>query len=1472
MLAVGSTADATLSQLQALADLPGVTEVDLAGQASRSTDVSVPAIHAAEPGHAATAGVPHLWSGSLPPSRPPTVNPIWSHNFGCSGGGGKTSVVAGAFDYVRDVGTGNKILNIADGTDTGNVFAPAGSTTAPAIDVTFNSGEGRIFNVGGGKLTASKVSDRSLVWTFTPAADTVVTAPVIVGTNVFVGASSGKVYAVPEAGNGAASTATWTGDAGTAISGPDEHNEVVLAGLGAGQGSLFVPAGQRLAAFAPASPAATTDTTTTYQVDATHDGWQPTDGLVTAGLPTTPKWQTADLGGAVSYPLVVGGKVFFTVGKSSGGGRLYALNQADGSTAWGPIDLDGVYQFSALAYDNGTLYAVVNNDSASYMAAYNPATAAQIWKTVLSSTYGQTYLFSSPPSARAGVVYTSGTGSDPTLYAIDGTDGHPIWVGLGGDDSSPAVTAEGVYVSYACDFSLKFAPAVKPPVSSFTGDTGKGVVVGVVDSGIDIQNTDFKTGTGTRIKDLWDQAASGSGSNPGAFAYGRECTQAGIDNNQCGPFNYLSSSAGGDCNSPVINGQPTQLLLEQDCIGHGTHVAGIAAANGRAGAGGQFIGVAPESDLVIVKNDGDLAHLVDGVNYVFQRAAALGQPASVNLSSGIGYGPHDGTSMFETMLDALSGPGRVITAAAGNQGTRGAPGNGLGGSIWYHASGALGPGQSQTNSLIIGAAPVAFDVWYKAGNQVSITVNGPNGFHLGPIAPDRGGTGIGPDGVCESANPNATAPTATDAGTGNWIQVISCTNMPNGDREIQFFIFNPSNADGHVNGCSPGPPCVDNWSFQLQAGSGLATGYHAWAFGQSDYAIHNSQGNDNSTVSAPASAHNVISAGSYNARNTWPSQAGTRNNGTTVGALSTFSALGPTRDGRQGIDIGAPGDSVGSSLSANASPGIRAACDYSNATQGDCTSPDGAHMFLAGTSMASPHVAGALALLLSQQPNLTPTLARRVLRDSALTDASTGATPNTRWGSGKLRLGPGVVSVTPSHGDIHASTPTTVCGVDFQPGMTVSYRAVGAAGYTSLGTPTVTSNCVNITMPPSSAPGPVPLQFVNPDNSSGTNAAAFAYEAAGTFTSLTPARILDTRTVPGGFISSGSTLSAQVLGRGGVPPIGVAAVVLNVTVTEPSALGFLTVWPSGVARPLASSLNFSAGQTVPNLVIVPVGADGNVNFYNGSTGTLQVIADVSGWFSTGSPVCAGGLTPLTPARILDTRSSLGAPGPVPAGGTASLTVLGHGGVPATGVSAVVLNVTVTEPGAGGFLTVWPEGVGRPLASNLNFVAGQTVPNLVVVPVGAPGKVDIYNGSGGTVQVIADVSGWFSTGPAAPGGLTPLTPSRVLDTRIGTGAGGPVSSGGTVSLPVRGHGGVPSSGVSAVVLNVTVTDTASSGFLTVWPDGVARPNASNLNFTAGQTVPNLVVAPVGADGNVDIFNGSAGNVQVIADVAGWFATL
>jgi alpha-tubulin suppressor-like RCC1 family protein len=391
-----------------------------------------------------------------------------------------------------------------------------------------------------------------------------------------------------------------------------------------------------------------------------------------------------------------------------------------------------------------------------------------------------------------------------------------------------------------------------------------------------------------------------------------------------------------------------------------------------------------------------------------------------------------------------------------------------------------------------------------------------------------------------------------------------------------------------------------------------------------------------------------------------------------------------------------------------------------------------------------------------------------------------------------------------------------------------------------------------------------------------TPAPAATVTTPGGFTSVAPSRLLDTRNGTGApkvAVAKGGVVHLQVAGRGGVPTSGVSAVVLNVTVTAPASGGYVTVYGDVTGRPTASNLNFVKAQTVPNLVVAPVGPNGKVALYNGSTGTVQLIADVSGYYVSGSPAVAGAFGSLAPFRLLDTRIGTGAPKvAVAPGGTVALQVTGRGFVPATGVSAVVLNVTATAPTKPGSLTVYGAGTTRPLANNVNFVARQTVPNLVTAQVGTGGKVSLYNGSAGTVHVIADVSGYYRSGtPGVAGAFGSLPQPRLLDTRTGLGASKvAVAAGGTVALQVTGRGSVPASGASAVVLNVMAASPTRSGYVTVYSAGANRPTASNLNFVAAQTTSNMVVVPVGSGGKVVLYNGSTGTVQLIADVSGWFS--
>ena len=370
--------------------------------------------------------------------------------------------------------------------------------------------------------------------------------------------------------------------------------------------------------------------------------------------------------------------------------------------------------------------------------------------------------------------------------------------------------------------------------------------------------------------------------------------------------------------------------------------------------------------------------------------------------------------------------------------------------------------------------------------------------------------------------------------------------------------------------------------------------------------------------------------------------------------------------------------------------------------------------------------------------------------------------------------------------------------------------------------------------------------------------------------SLTPTRILDTRSglgAPRAKVGPGGTVSLQVGGVSGVPQHGVTAVIMNLTVADETAGGYVTIYPSGTARPGASNVNFVAGQVVANDVSVPVGPDGKVTLYNHS-GSVDLIADIQGYQQAAASVPSGqflaaGMT--VPQRVLDTRTGTGAAArKIGPGGTVSFQLPAH-------TSAIVMNLTVTGATAASYVSAYPAGTARPGVSNIDFTAGQTVANQMTVPVGPNGKVTLYNHSG-SVELIADIQGYYgSPQPSAYQlNFTPTAPSRILDTRAGLGtAAGKVGAGKSIKLQVADPAATEAIR-KYVLINLTSVDTTSGGFLTAYADGSSRPTVSNLNLAVGKAVPNLALVPIGADGYIDIYNAS-GSVDVLADVEGYYTS-
>ena len=363
------------------------------------------------------------------------------------------------------------------------------------------------------------------------------------------------------------------------------------------------------------------------------------------------------------------------------------------------------------------------------------------------------------------------------------------------------------------------------------------------------------------------------------------------------------------------------------------------------------------------------------------------------------------------------------------------------------------------------------------------------------------------------------------------------------------------------------------------------------------------------------------------------------------------------------------------------------------------------------------------------------------------------------------------------------------------------------------------------------------------------------------YVAITPVRLVDNRKGTGDIttapVPGGSVTEVKVAGVGSIPATATTAV-LNVTIVSPDHDGYATVDPSGTPRPSASNLNFGfQGPTTANQVISRIGANGRISIfvsdrlapsYGGS-----MVVDLAGYYSTTPRFVS-----TTPTRLLDTRKTVR----VPAGGKVDVQVAGRAGIPASGASAAALNVTALGgTGQSGYLTVWPAGAPRPAASNLNYNYGSPQPALAITKLGTAGKVSIY--SSAASEVLVDVSGWFP----ATSDLRAVAPARLLDTRSGVGAPkAPIGKGKAVSVQVTGRGGVPTSGVKAVVLNVTATRTQSTGYLSAYPSGSARPNTSVVNYGRDKTIANSVIAKVGVGGKVDIF--SWAGADAVVDVQGY----
>ena len=384
--------------------------------------------------------------------------------------------------------------------------------------------------------------------------------------------------------------------------------------------------------------------------------------------------------------------------------------------------------------------------------------------------------------------------------------------------------------------------------------------------------------------------------------------------------------------------------------------------------------------------------------------------------------------------------------------------------------------------------------------------------------------------------------------------------------------------------------------------------------------------------------------------------------------------------------------------------------------------------------------------------------------------------------------------------------------------------------------------------------------------------AIFNIPVALRFVPVTPCRLLDTRPQHGGNgpIQGGTfqVFNLPQLAQEANPPCAslspAAAYSLNVTAVPGVSLGYLTVWPDGLTRPLTSTLNSVDGRVKANAAIVPAGDAQAVDIY--ATDTTDVIVDINGYFEPAVP-SALEFYPLAPCRVIDTRnpnSDLGGPY-LRAQQERDFPVLEATScnIP-SGAQAFSMNFTVVPRPVLGYLTAWPTGQPQPVVSTLNDVTGTVVANAAIVPAGTGGSIAVYPNN--DTDLVVDIDGYFATAGAGGLSLYTFAPCRALDTRK-VGNGQPFS--GTLNPPVGVMNGpcAPSAQAKAYVLNTTAVPQGSLGYLTLWPDGEQRPLVSTLNAADGEITNNMAIVPT-TNGSIDAY--ASGLTQLILDISSYFA--
>ncbi|MDH6580730.1 LamG-like jellyroll fold domain-containing protein [Kitasatospora sp. MAP5-34] len=407
------------------------------------------------------------------------------------------------------------------------------------------------------------------------------------------------------------------------------------------------------------------------------------------------------------------------------------------------------------------------------------------------------------------------------------------------------------------------------------------------------------------------------------------------------------------------------------------------------------------------------------------------------------------------------------------------------------------------------------------------------------------------------------------------------------------------------------------------------------------------------------------------------------------------------------------------------------------------------------------------------------------------------------------------------------------------------------------------------------------------------------YTPASYHQAVTPTRVLDTRssssltytdgtitpgtsTIHGESVTSlrisGDTVTPSTSGAPTSIPTTVTAVAIDITATNETGTGYVTTYADGTQRPLTSSTNFVPNTTVTGYQIVPVGNDGKIDLFTHgySTDSIALVVDVTGYFTSDSALTGDQTyTPLTTAsRALDTRASIAgtsltSTGTIPAGTSFTLQMSGLNGVPAN-ATAVAIDITAVGETGSGYLETYATGAAPTATTSLTYNTTSALSSMSAdTPIGTNGTITIAN-YGSATAVIVDIAGYYTTSTT---GQTyhAVNPVRLVDTRNGTGTtAAPIGAYQTFTLPNTDTQQVTTAATPTLATVLTVTNTASAGFLTAYPTGTTLPSASNINWNTGNTLANLALTPTNTSDQISIYNHSGGTTDLVIDCSGYFS--